>query len=153
MNALVEALIQQGLTISTVESFTGGLMASRLTSIAGVSAVYRGSLVVYNESVKVELLDLDPVMLAHHGTISAYCAKVMAQAGQKKFKSDVCIALSGNAGPTALENQPVGQWYACIVFRDTVIETAQRSLLDRNALREAAVETCAALALELIRGV
>jgi nicotinamide-nucleotide amidase len=151
MKALVESLIEHGLTIGTVESFTGGLFASRLTAIAGVSRVYRGSLIAYAEEVKSDWLELDASWLSRVGTISAECALAMAQAGQRKFNTDVCIALTGNAGPTAQENQPVGQWYACIVVKNQVIAHAACTPMDRNALRESAVETCSQMILEWIR--
>lgn len=151
MNALVEALKTHGLTISTVESFTGGLMASRLTEVAGVSEVYRGSLIAYSQDVKVDWLELDAQWLERVGTVSAECAQRMAVAGQKKFKTDVCVALTGNAGPTAMEDQPVGQWFACIAFGDQLIEHQEHSSLERNALRECAVEFCVQLILDRVR--
>lgn len=151
MKALVKALSDRGWTISTVESFTGGLFASQLTAIPGVSSIYRGSLIAYSEDVKADWLDLDRQWLAQVGTVSAQCALAMASAGQRKFKTDVCVALTGNAGPSALENQPVGQWYACIRIGDQVITHSDCSPLERNALREAAVETCSQLILEWIR--
>lgn len=151
MNTLIETLKNRGLTISTVESFTGGLMASRLTAVAGVSEIYRGSLIAYSGTVKADWLGLDADWLMQVGTVSAECAKAMALAGQKKFKTDVCVALTGNAGPTALENHPVGHWFACIVCGDQLIEYAECSRLERNALREYAVDRCVQLILDRIR--
>lgn len=141
MKPLVELLVRHHLTISTVESFTGGLFGARLCEVPGVSSVYRGSLTAYHERVKCEWLDLDPQWLNEVGTISAACAKAMAMQGQKRFHTDVCVALTGNAGPDALEHQPVGQWYACIMIGDHCLEWSDRNDLERNALREYAVET------------
>jgi PncC family amidohydrolase len=151
MKPLVELLIQHGLTISSVESFTGGLFGARLCEVPGVSSVYRGSLTAYNESVKSEWLELDSNWLNEVGTISSACAKAMALRGQERFHSDVCVALTGNAGPNALEHQPVGQWFACIVIGEKCLELSERSNLERNALREYAVETVTQCLINALR--
>jgi PncC family amidohydrolase len=151
MKPLVDLLIRHGLTISSVESFTGGLFGARLCEVPGVSSVYRGSLTAYNERVKSEWLDLDPQWLKEVGTISSACAKVMALRGQERFHSDVCVALTGNAGPNALEQQPVGQWYACIVIGNQCLELSFREDLERNALREHAVETVTQCLINALR--
>ncbi len=153
MNDLVELLKHRRLTISSVESFTGGLFGARLCDIPGVSEVYRGTLTAYNESVKSDWLDLDPIWLQSVGTISADCAKALAIQGRLRFHSDVCVALTGNAGPTALEGQAVGQWYACIALGERLIEISRIDHLERNALRHHAVEVVALILGEALREV
>jgi PncC family amidohydrolase len=153
MNDLVVLLKQHGLTLSTVESFTGGLLGTRLSEVPGVSEVYRGTLCAYSGSVKSEWLDLDPDWLQSVGTISADCAKAMAIQGRLRFHTDVCVALTGNAGPSALENKPVGQWYACIALGDRLIEVAQIDQLERNALRHHAVDVITAILVKVLREV
>lgn len=151
MNELVEQLKHLGLTLSTVESFTGGLLGARLCEIPGVSAVYRGTLTAYHEAIKADVLGIDPLWLKSVGTISADCARAMAIRGQHVFHSDVCVALTGNAGPTALENQPVGQWYACMAIGDQLIEWSQCDPMERNALREHAVHVVVHRLIEALR--
>ena len=153
MNELIELLKRHGLTISSVESFTGGLFGSRLSEIPGVSEVYRGTLTAYSESVKSEWLDLEPIWLHSVGTISADCAKAMAIQGRLHFHSDVCVALTGNAGPSALENQPVGQWFACIALGERLIEISRIDHLERNALRQHAVDEVTAVIVKALREV
>lgn len=153
MNELVALLKRHGLSISSVESFTGGLFGAHLSEVPGVSAVYRGTLTAYSESVKCEWLGLDHNWLISVGTISAACAKAMAIQGQHHFHSEVCVAFTGNAGPTTQENQPLGQWYACIVIRDRVIELSRVDSLERNTLRENAVNVVTQVLLEALREV
>jgi PncC family amidohydrolase len=153
MNELVDLLKHNGLTLSTVESFTGGLFGARLSEIPGVSEVYRGTLTAYTAGVKSDWLDLDPNWLQSVGTISADCAKAMAIRGRLQFHSNVCVAMTGNAGPTALEGQSVGQWYACIALGERLIEIARIDHMERNTLRHHAVDTVAAILTEALREV
>src|SRR3954469_14062957 len=108
MKSLVEFLVKHNLTLATCESLTGGLFASVLTQTTGVGQVFKGGLVVYSNEAKTKLAKVSPLTLKKHGAISAECAEEMAQNTQKILGTDLTISFTGNAGPQAQENKPVG---------------------------------------------
>lgn len=93
-------LKQQGKTISTAESCTGGKIAERIASVAGASHYYRGSVVSYATDTKVSVLGVKPQTIQEHTVVSAEVATEMAIGIQKLMKTDYAIATTGNAGPT-----------------------------------------------------
>lgn len=104
MEAAVGALLtERGLTLGVAESLTGGLVGSRLTGVAGSSDWFQGSLVVYSSEVKRSLLGVSdgPV-------VSEEAAEEMAAGAAKALGSDIGLALTGVAGPTEQDGQPVG---------------------------------------------
>ena len=92
-------LAQQGKTISTAESCTGGKIAEMFTSIAGASNYFRGSVVSYATDTKVSILGVSQNTINKHSVVSAEVAKEMALGIQKLMKTDYAIATTGNAGP------------------------------------------------------
>ena len=117
--------------IATVESFTGGLMAAKITSMPGASKYYKGSLISYSNEIK-ELLGVD----TSNGVINKEVALEMALKGKKYFNADLCISFTGNAGPTAMEDKSVGEVY--IAFNDKVYPLALRG--NRDEIRNQAIE-------------
>lgn len=98
MEELAQLLIEQGISISSVESFTVGGFANMIGSISGISAVYRGSLVSYQTCIKRDVLKIDEKIIDQFGVVSNEVAGLMAIQGQKMFASDLCISFTGNAG-------------------------------------------------------
>ncbi len=92
-------LTQHGKTISTAESCTGGKIAERITSVAGASNYFRGSVVSYATDIKISLLGVNPQTIKEHSVVSAEVAKEMAIGIQKLMQTDYAIATTGNAGP------------------------------------------------------
>ena len=98
-----------GKTISTAESCTGGSIAAMLTSVAGSSEYFLGSVVSYANSVKSGVLGVDENIIAEHGAVSSECVAAMAEGVRKLTGSDFSIATSGIAGPGGgSEAKPVG---------------------------------------------
>lgn len=93
-------LAQQGKTISTAESCTGGKIAQMLTSVAGASNYFRGSVVSYATDTKISVLGVDAQTIEKCSVVSAEVAKEMAIGIQKLMKTDYAIATTGNAGPS-----------------------------------------------------
>jgi len=93
-------LTQQGKTISTAESCTGGKIAELFTSVAGASSYFRGSVVSYATDTKVSILGVSQNSIDKHTVVSAEVAKEMALGIQKLMKTDYAIATTGNAGPS-----------------------------------------------------
>ena len=98
-----------GKTISTAESCTGGTIASLLTSVAGSSEYFLGSVVSYANSVKTGVLDVNENTILQHGAVSSQCVAEMAEGVRKLTGSDFSIATSGIAGPGGgSDEKPVG---------------------------------------------
>ncbi|MCH3885482.1 competence/damage-inducible protein A [Tenacibaculum aquimarinum] len=93
-------LKQQGKTLSTAESLTGGKIASTIVSVAGSSAYYKGSFVTYSAALKQQLLSVPSKLIETHSVVSAQVAEVMAKNARKITETDYAIAVTGNAGPT-----------------------------------------------------
>ncbi len=99
----------RGLTLSTAESETGGLVAARLTSIPGASDVFVGSVVAYANEVKEAALGVPAELLELHGAVSAEVAEAMAVGARQRLGSDVAVAVTGIAGPGGgTAEKPVG---------------------------------------------
>ena len=99
----------RGLTLAAAESCTGGLVASRLTAVAGASDVFRGSVVAYADDVKVAELEVPQALLERHGSVSAETAEAMAHGVRARLGAEVAVAVTGVAGPGGgTEEKPVG---------------------------------------------
>jgi nicotinamide-nucleotide amidase len=102
----------RGLTLGTAESCTGGMIAERLTSVPGSSAVCLGGVVAYGDEVKSAQLGVPTTTLARHGAVSAETAEAMAAGGRERLGADVVVAVTGIAGPDGgTDEKPVGLVY------------------------------------------
>ncbi|MCF8322166.1 MAG: CinA family nicotinamide mononucleotide deamidase-related protein [Flavobacterium sp.] len=97
---VAKLLKQQNKTISTAESCTGGKIAQLLTSIAGASHYFKGSVVSYATETKISVLGISEDLIKQHSVVSLDVAKEMATSIQKIMKTDYAIAVTGNAGPS-----------------------------------------------------
>ena len=93
-------LKQNKKTIATAESCTGGKIAEVLTSVAGASSYFKGSIVCYATEIKINLLGIDETLINQHSVVSAEVVKEMALNVKKIMKTDYAIATTGNAGPS-----------------------------------------------------
>ena len=107
-------LVQQGMTIATAESCTGGRLAAALNAQSGASAYYMGSVVAYDNSVKTNILGVSPFTLDADGAVSESTVRQMAEGVRALLHTDYAIATSGIAGPTGgTPDKPVGTvWIA-----------------------------------------
>jgi nicotinamide-nucleotide amidase len=101
IEVVVGRLLQQkNKTISTAESCTGGKIAQLLSSVAGASSYFSGSIVSYATQTKIDVLQIPESLIQEHGVVSAEVAKQMAISAKRILKTDYAIATTGNAGPT-----------------------------------------------------
>jgi nicotinamide-nucleotide amidase len=106
------AALLRSRTIATAESCTGGLLAARLTDVAGSSAYMLGGVVAYSNAAKVAQLGVDAALIEHHGAVSTEVAAAMADGARERFAADVGVGITGVAGPDGgTEAKPVG--YVC----------------------------------------
>ena len=115
LEALAARLLkQQGMTIATAESCTGGRLAAALNAQSGSSAYYMGSVVAYDNSVKTNVLGVSPETLNTDGAVSESTVRQMAEGVRTLLHTDYAIATSGIAGPTGgTPDKPVGTvWIA-----------------------------------------
>ena len=107
--ALIDTLKAHGLTVSSAESCTGGKIAHMITSVAGSSAVYNGSVVSYSNEMKINVLNVDPDTISQLGAVSEPVAAMMAQGVTKVAMTECAVSTSGIAGPGgATPGKPVG---------------------------------------------
>jgi nicotinamide-nucleotide amidase len=109
---VLELCRARGWTLATAESCTGGLVAARLTSVPGSSAVVTGGVVAYANGVKVRELGVSAELLAAHGSVSAEAAEAMARGARERLGVDVAVSVTGIAGPDGgTPEKPVGLVY------------------------------------------
>jgi nicotinamide-nucleotide amidase len=94
-------LTQQRKTIATAESCSGGKIAQMLTSVAGASLYFRGSVVSYSKETKIDILGIEAELINQFEVVSAEVAIAMAKNCQRIMKTDYALATTGNAGPTS----------------------------------------------------
>jgi len=132
----------KGHRLGLAESCSGGMLAARITDLAGASAYMAGSVVAYSNEAKVELLGVDPNLIEAHGAVSPEVAAAMASGALERFDADIAVAITGVAGPQgASKEKPVG--YVCFdarlaggrqIARDPVIPGDRRDVRERSAL-------------------
>lgn len=109
MLKLQKLLIKHKKSITTAESCTGGLVASRITQNAGSSNIFNGAIVSYSNEVKSKELKVKKRTLKKFGAVSIQVVNEMLEGAINKFNADYAIAISGIAGPDGgTKNKPVG---------------------------------------------
>ena len=110
-----KALLSKEYTIACAESCTGGLLTSRLTDIAGSSAYVMGSIVSYDNTVKMNQVGVLPRTLEVKGAVSPETAAEMAAGVRKKLKTNIGVGITGIAGPGGgTAAKPVGLVYIAV---------------------------------------
>lgn len=139
------------LTISAAESLTGGLFSKRVTDIPGNSAIFKGSVVCYSNEMKQKLLNVPSDILTNNGAVSAECAKSLVENIQSLTGSNISISFTGEAGPSTLEDVPVGKVFIGIKLGDSnpFIKEFQFSGT-REQIRLSSVKNGANLLIKLI---
>jgi nicotinamide-nucleotide amidase len=116
---VLAACRERGLSLAAAESCTGGLVASRLTAVAGASDVFRGGVVAYSNEVKSSELGVSEALLTSFGAVSAEVAAAMADGIRRQLESDVAVSVTGIAGPGGgTADKPVGLVHLHVVGPD-----------------------------------
>ena len=150
---LLAACRAKGLKISTVESCTGGLVAGLLTEIAGSSDVVDRGFVTYSNAAKIQSVGVSEQLIATHGAVSEPVAIAMAEGGLRHSQADLCVALTGVAGPGGGSSEkPVGLVHLAVAVKGQSTRHA-RCFFDvptRAGIRKAAVSKALAMMQEAI---
>lgn len=134
-DVVVEKLRLLGLTVTTVESCTGGMIAAALTSVPGSSAVLKRAYVTYCDKAKHQMVGVRKKTLKKYTAVSSATAYEMACGGRDTAKADCCISVTGYAGPDTGSGEPVGQVFiGCSVGKKTKVKEFHFSG-DRNEIR------------------
>lgn len=117
-----KVLKQKNLTVGTAESCTGGYIAHRITSVPGSSSYFWGSVVSYDNSVKINSLGVKPETLEAHGAVSEQTVKEMVAGAIKALGTDTAVATSGIMGPGGgTDEKPVGTIWVAVGNKDKVV--------------------------------
>lgn len=144
---VLELCREDGLTLSTAESCTGGLIAKELTDISGASAVFLGGVVSYTNGVKADLLGVPRPMLAKFGAVSEQVARAMAEGVRSATGSDLALSVTGLAGPDGDDRgNPVGLVYIGLASKNATPVRQYRFNGDRTTIRcQTAIQALAML--------
>lgn len=148
---IIACLKQRHWTIGLAESCSAGRLATLLTNVPGASAVVAGSLVAYQDRVKRALLDVSSQILDQQRSVSAECARQMAQGVQKLMEVDVAVGITGSCGPTSLDpHSAIGQVFIAICWPDSVSQQTLDIACQFQGTREQIAEQAAHRALEVL---
>ncbi|MBK8027273.1 MAG: CinA family protein [Chloroflexi bacterium] len=149
---LGKLLADHGWTVCTAESCTGGLVAHRLTNVAGSSAYVLGGVVTYSNAAKEQLVAVKHETLLAHGAVSEPTAREMAEGVRALFDADFAVSITGIAGPGGgTVDKPVGLTYIGLAHRGAPTQVHRHVWAgDRIENKEASAEAALSLLLEAV---
>ncbi len=115
-------LVKRKQTVAVAESCTGGKISELITSVAGSSLYFKGSVIAYSNEIKTGILGVSEDTIENHGAVSEEVVRAMAVNIRKIYNTDYAVATSGIAGPTGgTSKKPVGTTWICVASEDKVI--------------------------------
>lgn len=132
-------------TVSVAESVTGGLLSSRLTSVAGSSDFFIGGIVSYSTRIKVANVGVPASIISQFGVVSKEVALSMAEEIKKRFRTDIGLSATGAAGPMPIPPAPVGRVYIALAGKSTVEFKELNLQGTRSEIREKAAQAALGL--------
>lgn len=147
----VQKLIEKGYSISTAESCTGGMIASLLVNVAGVSAVFKEGYITYSNEAKQKLLGVEGTALKEYGAVSEIVAFQMAKGAAMAANAQAALAVTGIAGPEGgTPQKPVGLVYIGCYVNGSIQVTENRFQGNRLEIRQKTAEKALELLLECL---
>jgi nicotinamide-nucleotide amidase len=141
-------LTERGETVATAESCTGGLLASRITDVAGSSAYFRGGAVCYTAAAKTALAGVDPGLISEHGEVSEPVAIALARGARERFGTTYGIGVTGIAGPAGgTAEKPVGTVHIAVAGPGTYKHRKMLWPMERSLFKRITTQS----ALDLLR--
>ncbi len=149
---IIAIMREKKLTLGTVESATGGLIAHLITNIPGSSDVFQGSIISYSNEIKMKIVGVKKTTLEKHGAVSSPVAAEMAAGGRKTLRVDICVADTGIAGPGgASPEKPVGLFYLGLSHQDGTFTQKHLFTGSRQENKQQAAETALMLVLDYLK--
>ena len=144
--AVATALKEKGFTLATMESCTGGMLASNITDVPGSSKYFRGGIVSYSNEAKIAN-GVPAEVIERFGAISQETAEAMAYAARERLEADIGIGITGVAGPSEEEGRAVGTVFTSISLDQRVKNLAlrlppRRAVVKSRSVTTALVELC-----------
>lgn len=148
-----DLLRRQKKRLVTVESCTGGLIASRITDVPGSSDYFTAGLVVYANAAKTALAGVPESLLAEHGAVSEAVARAMAEGARSRTEADVAVATTGIAGPGGgSAAKPVGLVYVAVADEAGSVVGRHQFSGDRQAIKERAASAALGMLRDRLSG-
>ncbi|MGJ8611070.1 MAG: CinA family protein [Octadecabacter sp.] len=139
---LVAQATAKGITVTTAESCTGGMVSAAITDIAGSSAMFERGFVTYSNAAKSDMLGVDPTTLDTFGAVSEQVAEQMARGALQAAGADIAVSITGIAGPGGTAAKPEGR--VCFgLATQACVQTVTRDFgaLGRAQVRAVSVQT------------
>ena len=144
MKSLIKLLTKKKLKISFVESCTGGLLASTITSIGGASKVFNLGLVTYSNHAKIKILKVNKNIIKKYGAVSHECCSAMVKNLSRISRANINVSITGIAGPKGgTKQKPVGLVYIGvkkgkkILINKCLFKSKKRSSIQRATVKKA----------------
>ena len=141
---LVYKLIKNKIKVACAESCTGGMLSSSITSVSGSSKIFNVGLVTYSNQAKIKLLKVPKKIIENHGAVSMQCCLSMVRNLKKISKADICISITGIAGPKGgTKEKPVGLVYIGIKKGNKIkinkcfFKNKKRTLIQKATVKKA----------------
>ena len=153
MKSLIRILTKKKLKISFVESCTGGLLASKITSISGASKVFNLGLVTYSNQAKIKILKVNKNIIKKYGAVSHECCSAMVKNLSKISKANINVSITGIAGPKGgTKQKPVGLVYIGVKKGNkTQINKCLFKSKKRSSIQKATVKKALDLVLRITK--
>ena len=149
---IVDLATKAGVTITTAESCTGGMVSAALTDIAGSSAVFERGFVTYSNHAKTDMLGVRAATLEAVGAVSEEVAREMAEGARRSAGAALAVSITGIAGPGGSEHKPEGRvCFGLASTQDTFVETIEFGALGRENVRLAARDHALSLLLSSLK--
>ena len=149
---LHDLCVEKKVSIATAESCTAGLLAAKITSIAGASSFFKGGIIAYQNDVKINLLGVSKSLIKEKTEVCAEVVQQMAQGVRNKFSADFSVATSGYAGPTGgSELNPIGTVFIAISSKEKTISKRFVFVGDRESIVSQSVISGAEFLMEVLK--
>ena len=144
MKSLIKLLIRKKIKISVVESCTGGLLASAITSISGASKIFNLGLITYSNQAKIKILKVNKNIIKRFGAVSYECCYAMVNNLSRISKTNINVSITGIAGPRGgTKKKPVGLVYIGLKKGNKIqiikclFKSKKRSLIQKATVKKA----------------
>jgi len=151
INFAVSVLKAKNLKISTAESCTGGLIASKITQISGASEIFEAGFITYSNDMKSKILGVNEDVITFNGAVSGEVVELMVKGALNMSNSDIAIAVSGVAGPNGgSKYKPVGTVYIAVGDKKSVVVKRLNLDGDREYIQQQTVLHCFVLLIKIM---